>query len=665
MSGAWIEVGGHRLPLRTVEVLVVGSGAAGLATAVHLHRLGRTQVTVMTERRGGGASHNAGSDKQTYYKQGLSAGTPDDPLQMARDLAAGGCMHGDIALVEATGSARAFFQLVELGVGFPHDRWGGWPGYRTDHDPAGRATSAGPRTSRLMVEALEGEVTRRGIRVLDGHTLFALLTEGLGATRRVTGALALDRARLGEPDHGLVVLLSPQVVLATGGPGGMYDGSVYPEEQLGGLGPALEAGAGAQNLTESQFGLGSVRFRWNVSGSYQQVIPRYVSTGPEGGGEREFLNDAFPDLATLAGAVFRKGYQWPFDARRVRDYGSSLIDLLVGREREELGRRVFLDYRRDPQGDQRLGAFRLEVLDEEARGYLERSGATGATPLERLRALNEPAVALYRENGIDLAREPLEIAVCAQHCNGGLIGDLWWRSDLAGLYPVGEVNGSHGVRRPGGASLNAGQVGALRAATWIAARGVGEWPVGEPAAPVREQIAVWIERLERMLATGREDHRAARRELQRRMSRAGAHLREAGRVCPALEEAWAQFARLEAGLHVSSPAELPEALHTRDLCLTHAVYLEALAAYLEAGGGSRGSFLVTGGAGDPSAPADQAAWPFQENPPDAFVDQHILELHYEGAGRVRKEWVPVRPIPEEQAWFETLWKAFRDDEVIR
>jgi succinate dehydrogenase/fumarate reductase flavoprotein subunit len=663
MSGAWIEVGGRRLPLRSAPALVVGSGAAGLAAAVHLHRLGLTQVMVVTERRGGGASHNAGSDKQTYYKLGLSPGTPDDPLRMARDLAAGGCMHGDIALVEAAGSARAFFQLVELGVGFPHDRWGGWPGYLTDHDPAGRATSAGPRTSRQMVQAFDREVTRRGITVLDGHTFIALLTEGLGAARRVAGALALDRDRLGESDRGLVVLLSSHVVLATGGPGGMYEGSVYPADQLGGLGPALEAGAGAQNLTESQFGLGSVSFRWNVSGSYQQVIPRYISTDRGGGGEREFLNDAFPDPAALAGAVFRKGYQWPFDARRVRDHGSSLIDLLVWREREELGRRVFLDYRRDPQGDERLGAFRLEVLDEEARAYLERSGATGATPLERLLVLNEPAVTLYRENGIDLAREPLEIAVCAQHCNGGLIGDRWWRSDLPGLYPVGEINGSHGVRRPGGASLNAGQVGALRAATWIAARGEGARPEEDPPVGAGDQIAAWLGRLERLLAAGSEDHRAARGELQRRMSRAGAHLRDPRLVAPALEAAWAQFRRLESGLHAASPAELPEALHTRDLCLTHAVYLEALAAYLEAGGRSRGSFLVR--AADSPGPAGGVPWPFEENPPDAFVDRHILELHYEDAGRVRKEWVPVRPIPEEKAWFETLWKAFRDDEVIR
>jgi len=83
------------------------------------------------------------------------------------------------------------------------------------------------------------------------------------------------------------------------------------------------------------------------------------------------------------------------------------------------GRRVFLDFRSDPRGDGRLTPFEPRQLGPEAYGYLERSGALMATPIARLRKMNPPAVALYRSHGIDLAREPLEIAVCAQHNNGG------------------------------------------------------------------------------------------------------------------------------------------------------------------------------------------------------------------------------------------------------
>ena len=89
------------------------------------------------------------------------------------------------------------------------------------------------------------------------------------------------------------------------------------------------------------------------------------------------------------------------------------------------------------------------------------------SPIERLHSLNAPAIALYKEHGIDLEKEHLQIAVCAQHNNGGLKANIWWESDLTHLFPVGEVNGSHGVYRPGGSALNSGQVGSYRAAQYI------------------------------------------------------------------------------------------------------------------------------------------------------------------------------------------------------
>jgi succinate dehydrogenase/fumarate reductase flavoprotein subunit len=71
--------------------------------------------------------------------------------------------------------------------------------------------------------------------------------------------------------------------------------------------------------------------------------------------------------------------------------------------------------------------------------------------------MNKPAYELYREHGIDLETNPVEIGICVQHNNGGLKGNIWWESDLKHLFPVGEVNGSHGVYRPGGLALNPGQ----------------------------------------------------------------------------------------------------------------------------------------------------------------------------------------------------------------
>ena len=60
--------------------------------------------------------------------------------------------------------------------------------------------------------------------------------------------------------------------------------------QWGATGAALRAGAPGRNLTEWQFGLASIAPRWNVSGSYLQVVPRIISTDAAGGDEREFLD---------------------------------------------------------------------------------------------------------------------------------------------------------------------------------------------------------------------------------------------------------------------------------------------------------------------------------------------------------------------------------------
>ncbi|MFB3855096.1 MAG: FAD-binding protein [Vicinamibacterales bacterium] len=668
MNGTEAAVDGMSYPVHSVNTLIVGSGAAALNAAICLHDLGVKDLVIATEMLGGGASANAGSDKQTYYKLSIAGDQADSPRQMAEDLAAGGCMHGDIALCEAQHSAQAFYRLVQFGVPFPHDTYGAFVGYKTDHDPRGRATSAGPLTSRLMFEALAREVAARQVPILDGHQVVAILVDTRGGEPRIAGAISIVRDEAGDGEPRFVLFNAVNVVLATGGPGGLYADSVYPEDQTGSIGLALVAGATAQNLTESQYGLASTALRWNVSGSYQQAIPRYVSTAQDGSDERDFLYDAFPGPATLSNAIFRKGYEWAFDPRLVDHFGSSLIDLLVHRERIERGRRVFLDYTRNP-GASDLGAFSLEVLDPEARHFLANCGATGPTPIERLRQTNMPAVEFCRSRGIDLATERLEISVCAQHNNGGLTGNRWWESNIRGLFPVGEVNGSHGVSRPGGAALNSGQVGSLRAAMYIARRRSGAPP--DPAsfldacgAEVRE-VAAFARRAVSGKLRGRLTVTEARRDLQKRMSRHAGIVRIRAGVRSAIAEARALYERVLREPAACEPRELPELFRTLDLAIAHVAYLEAIGEYLERGGESRGSYVVPSEAGDVRCDALGAGRRFGLNLPGAFVDSHILELTCEGQGRFRKEWVPTRPVPNPDRWFERVWKAYRDDEVIR
>ena len=113
-----------------------------------------------------------------------------------------------------------------------------------------------------------------------------------------------------------MAILCRNLILATGGPAGIYSLSVYPMSQFGATGVALEAGAMGRNLTEWQYGLSSLRPRWNVSGSYMQVLPRFVSVDKDGK-EYDFLSDYVYSRPEMLSRVFLKGYQWPFDVRKL------------------------------------------------------------------------------------------------------------------------------------------------------------------------------------------------------------------------------------------------------------------------------------------------------------------------------------------------------------
>lgn len=661
-----VTVAGRRVEIVTANTVVVGTGAAGYCAADRLAMFGMTDVVMVTDRVRAGTSRNAGSDKQTYYKLTLSGAEPDSVRAMAETLFAGGSMDGDIALAEAAWSARCFFHLVEAGVPFPYARSGEFVGYKTDHDPRQRATSVGPYTSRTMVERLEARVVGRGTRVMDGCRVIDLVVcEGA-----VVGLLCLRTdARLGQPR--LLLLRCTNLVYATGGPAGMYADAVYPHGQWGATGAALRAGVRGSNLTEWQFGLGSVRPRWNVSGTYMQAIPRFVSTAADGSDQREFLTEAIADLGRLMTLVFLKGYQWPFDIRKARD-GSSLIDLLVYRERVLRGRRVFLDFRSNPVRPD----FDPSGLDPEAYRYLERAGVLAlgpSTPVQRLQHMNRPSYDFYLERnpGVDLATEMLEIAVCAQHNNGGLAVDQWWQSNLEGFFPVGEAAGAHGVYRPGGAALNSGQVGATRAAQYIAARRT-QAPIGDDvyeqaAVPV---VAAAFELLD--AATGRAAGAPdSTDDLLRRctelMSSHAGMVRSPESIQAALAQVrgWLDQYADTVVVDATSRRSVDRLFLIRDILACQYVYLSAMAQYLARGGCSRGSVLYSDPEGSLPCGPDGA----ELGLPERFrfrLEEGLTDLIQEACWDGRQEpsltWRPVRPIPADDDFFENVWRRYRADQ---
>ena len=568
----------------TCEAAVIGAGAAGLNALDELLARG-IDAALFADDLSGGASINSGSDKQTYYKLSMAGDAPDSVQAMAQRFFEGGGMQGCHARAMAALSARSFMKLALLGVPFPQNEWGEYVGYRTDHDETLRATSAGPLTSRMMADCLRRSVKARGGRMFGGAQLAAIFVRDSA----VCGALFTAGDRYIEVNCG-------SIVLATGGNADIYGRSVFPVNQHGATGAALRAGAKANNLCYWQYGLASTKVRWNVSGSYQQAIPEYV--------DQNGMPIA-PDMAHRNDKIFLKGYQWPFDAARAN--GSAAVDRAVKAVCDS-GGHVYMDFTRDPI----KGGF--DGLSDEALSYLRNCGALVSGAYERLARINMSAAEFYRGRGIDLAREPLEIALCAQHSNGGLWVDEHWQTSVRNLYAVGECSGVFGAYRPGGSALNETQVGSLRAAERIAAKRPQVVPLPEDALDAEKK---WLE-------AGKADAEELH-AFQRRMDVCAGAMRSVDGMRALKRDVEARLETLRGDVRL------------RDVLW---VQKYALSAMLE-------QAKYSGNAGHMVEGCDKTHGDHRKY---AFITD-------ENGTRAEE----VAPVPEGDQWFERVWKKYRED----
>lgn len=653
MKWGWSTIDGVKIPVCALHTIIAGSGTAGLNAADCLFERGIHDIAIVTEKLKFGTSRNTGSDKQTFYKLSLSGKEGDSVVAMAETLFDGGAMHGDTALVEAALSLKNFYKLVALGVPFPNNEYGEYCGYKTDHDPCSRATSAGPLTSKYMTEQLEKAVLAKGIPILEDFLIVGILKAEDGTC---AGLAAVNLRETAAEHRGFTVFSAANTVYAVGGPGDIYETSVYPLSQTGGTGIAMLAGVNGCNLPESQYGIASTGFRWNLSGSFQQVLPRYFSSKPDGSDEKEFLEPYFESPEKLLTAIFLKGYEWPFDPRKVRG-GSSLIDLLVYRERQK-GRKVFLDFRRNPSAA--LGPnreFDPSLLEPVVRDYLEQSRSLLEAPIERLASMNPPAIELYKSHGYDLNAVPIEVAVCAQHNNGGLEADVWWESNIKHFFPIGEVAGTFGVYRPGGTALNATQTGGQRAAERIEAYGKDL----VPCMPASSEMKAIFRLCQGQIGSSGADAselNALFKEAIRTMSACGAHIRSEQLSDEGLETALRIFQRIARGELACDAQLLPKALKLRNTVLTQICILGAIGDRIRAGGKSRGSYLIMKKDGIiPASSLDEFAFVLDDEKADTVWITELLSEN--GFLRTKSYGKPVRSIPEPDRWFETVWAKYR------
>ena len=329
-----------------------------------------------------------------------------------------------------------------------------------------------------------------------------------------------------------------------------------------------------------------------------------------------------------------------------------------------------MDFLHNPVGSDSMKQFDIESLEPEALEYLTKTGALQDTPIERLSGMNTLSIEIYTENGIDLYSEPLEIAVCAQHNNGGFAVDKWWQSNIGRTFVIGEMAGTHGVKRPGGSALNAGQTGGLRAAEYIAnVYGCDLPDYSDNQAEIDGQLKQLVTRLE---AWGNSSGLAPKEvieKIQNRVTTSAGHIRELNDARKALAEA-VQLRKdiQQQGFKLKNAKEVIKAIQAEHLALSCAAFLKAIVELLQLGSGSRGSHLVVAEDGaeiHPDITNEKTGHTLKFKPENEQLRNSILQIEYDPdeADLFRCNNTEPRPVATLGKAFELAWQDYREGKI--
>ena len=229
------------IPVDRCDVLVIGSGIAGLTAALHASALG--DVTLVTK--------SEVADSATWYAQGGIAGAVGEAdsveLHLADTLVVGqGLCDPDVVRAIVGEAAEALADLEALGVRFDRAASGEVSLHREGGHSLPRVLHSGDATGAYVQNTLSDIVRdMHNIRLVEDTFLVDLLTEG----DRCVGALVMDHG-----SHAIMALMADAVVLATGGSGQMYRVTTNPLVATGdGVAAAWRAGAEIADMEFVQF----------------------------------------------------------------------------------------------------------------------------------------------------------------------------------------------------------------------------------------------------------------------------------------------------------------------------------------------------------------------------------------------------------------------------
>jgi L-aspartate oxidase len=424
---------------REYDVLVIGSGIAGLTAAIAAAERG-ARVAVLSKA-------SSPEECNTRYAQGgiVGKGAGDTPELLAEDIMAAGDRinsHEAVAAVAREGPRLLEELLIRrVGVRFDTAADGGWDLTQEAAHSVRRIYHAKDLTGAAIEEALLRHARGLpGITFHASHVAIDLITNTHNSRddqeryrgTRVIGAYVLDALA-----DEIRRFFAPSVLLATGGVGDLFLHTSNPPGATGdGVAMAYRIGAEVLNAEYVQF---------HPTILYHRDVQRFlISESLRGEGAR---------LVNRAGERFMERY----DPERK--------DLAP---RDEVTRAIYREMEQEDSGYVRLDTSDMHDVDLASRfpGIFAQCQAVG----------------------IDIRREPIPVVPAAHYFCGGIKVDLEGRTSIPGLYAVGECSctGVHGANRLASVSLLEGLVWGNRAGIEVAGRREA------PPARLLASIPEWV-----------------------------------------------------------------------------------------------------------------------------------------------------------------------------